>query len=126
MINKDNAGLSDRQAMAARAKVSLLETFRAAKEAAAPTRAAREAERAAVARARDARQAARDQDRRNEQIRAQEEAASVIAAAAAADTAEADARAAAEKDRIVRLLADDAAHKARRDQRYANRKVRQG
>ncbi|ACM35079.1 conserved hypothetical protein [Allorhizobium ampelinum S4] len=54
------------------------------------------------------------------------ETAAREAALAAEATAEADARDAAEKARISRLLEDEATRKAQRDQRYANRKARQG
>ena len=124
--NENNTGFSDRRTAAARAKASLLEAYQAAKTAAEPTREARDAERAAVAKAREERQAKRDQEKREEQARIQAEADARAAAAAAAETAEADAREAADKDRIARILNDDAAHKAKRDQRYANRKNRQG
>lgn len=102
----------------------MLEAFKAAKIAAEPTRGAKEAERAAVAKAREERQAKRDQEKRDALLRAAAEAAAI--AAASASTAEADAREAAADSRISRILMDDAAHKAKRDQRYANRKARQG
>lgn len=47
-----------------------------------------------------------------------------VAAIAAAATAEAEAREAAEKNRISRVIEDEAARKAERDRRYANRKAR--
>ena len=40
--------------------------------------------------------------------------------------AEATARAQAENARVSRVIEDEAARKAARDQRYANRKARQG
>ena len=45
---------------------------------------------------------------------------------AAAAEAEATARAQAENARVSRVIEDEAARKAARDQRYANRKARQG
>ena len=48
------------------------------------------------------------------------------AAAQAAAQADAEAREHAEKARVARVIEDEAARKAARDQRYANRKARQG
>ncbi|UES42196.1 hypothetical protein [Roseibium aggregatum] len=55
--------------------------------------------------------------------RRDEEGGSQVAAAA---RAEIDARELADKTRIERVLQDEAARKAERDRRYANRKARQG
>ncbi|MBB4104421.1 hypothetical protein GGQ66_002998 [Rhizobium borbori] len=60
-----------------------------------------------------------------EQNRAAVEEAARIAAIAAAAHAEAEARDVADRSRIARVLEDEAARKAERDRRYANRKARQ-
>jgi hypothetical protein len=129
--NKDlknirNKELSERRNTAGDAKAALLEAYRAAKAAAEPTREAKQAERIAVAEAREARRTERDQAKRDEQNRLAAEKAAHEAALALAATAEADARELADKNRIARVLEDEAARKAERDQRYANRKARQG
>lgn len=123
--NIRNNELSERRSTAGEAKAALLEAYRAAQQAAAPTREAKQAERLAIAQARDTRRAEREQAKRDELARVEAEAAAHAAAVAAAETAEADARALADKNRIARVLEDEAARKAERDQRYANRKARQ-
>lgn len=133
---------SDRRSAAVNAKAALLQAYRAAQLATTPTREARQAERKLIAEAREIRQAEREKAKRDEQNRiaaelAQREAA--IAAAARAETeaqeeqqaaiaaaarAEAEAIAMADRNRITRVLEDEAARKAERDRRYANRKAR--
>lgn len=133
---------ADRRSAAVDAKAALLQAYRAAQEAAAPTREAKQAERLMIVEAREIRQAEREKAKRDEENRiaaelAQREAA--IAAAARAETearemqeaaiaaaarAEAEAREMADKNRVTRVLEDEAARKAERDRRYANRKAR--
>ena len=125
MKNTKNNELSDRRKTAADAKASLLQAFRTAKEAAEPTRLARQQERQEVASAREERRAARERVRSEERKRIQAEAAEREAAIAAAARAEIVARQAADKKRISRVIEDEAARKADRDRRYANRKIRQ-
>jgi len=122
IINNEH---SDRRSAAKDAKAALVEAFRAAKEAAEPTREARQAERRLIAEARDKRRAEREQAKLDEQNRVAAEAAARDAAVAAAARAEIDARELANKNRIERVLQDEADRKAKRDQRYANRKARQ-
>ncbi len=122
--NKANE-LHDRRSAAADAKASLLQAYRAAKEAAEPTRLAKQAERMAIATAREERRAERERLKREEQERVEAEAAERLAAAEAAARAEVEAREAADKNRIARVIEDEAARKAERDRRYANRKARQ-
>jgi hypothetical protein len=116
---------SDRRSAAADAKATRLQAFRAAKEAAEPTQLARQAERQAVAFAREERRGTRERLKTEERERIQAEAAAREAAIEAAARAEADARQAAEKRRASRVVEDEAARKAERDRRYANRKARQ-
>lgn len=126
MRNIRNNELTDRRSAAADAKKALLEAYRTAKEAAGPTELARQAERQAIAAAREERRLNRERVKAEERERAQAEKAEREAAIAAAASAEADAREAAEKSRISRVIEDEAARKAERDRRYANRKARQG
>ncbi len=121
--NRDN-DLADRRSAAAESKAALLQAHRAAKEAAEPTRLARQEERLAVARARDERRAERERAKNEEQERVEAEAARQQAAADAAAGAEARARQQVENDMISRVVRDEAARKAERDRRYANRKAR--
>jgi hypothetical protein len=78
-----------------------------------------------IAEAREQRRAEREQAKLEEQNRVATEAAARDAAVAAAARAEIDARELADKTRIERVLQDEAARKADRDRRYANRKARQ-
>jgi hypothetical protein len=121
---KDN-DLADRRSAAADAKAALLQGYRAAKDAAEPNRLARQEERMAVAAARTERHAERQRLKLEEQERVQAEAAERQAAADAAARADVEAREAADKNRISRVIEDEAARKAERDRRYANRKARQ-
>lgn len=117
--------LSDRLGNAADAKAALLRAYWAAQKASEPTREARQQERLALARARDVRRSFREQEKHDAQARREAELREQEAARAAADKAECNARDLAEDKRIARVLADDAARKAERDRRYANRKARQ-
>jgi hypothetical protein len=123
--NTRNNELADRRSAAADAKASRLQAFHAAKDAAEPTKLGRQAERQTVALAREERRAARERVKTEEMERVRAEAAEKDAAIAAAARAEIDAREAANKNRISRVIADEAARKAERDRRYANRKARQ-
>ncbi|NOV21331.1 hypothetical protein E5S70_36010, partial [Ensifer adhaerens] len=67
----------------------------------------------------------RERVKNEERERLQAEAAEREAALTAAARAEAEAREAADKNRISRVIEDEAARKAERDRRYANRKARQ-
>lgn len=125
MKNARNNDLSDRRAAAAQAKSALLNAYRAAKTAADPARLERQAERIAIAAAREERRLERERVKRIEAERLTAEAAARQAAIEAAARAEIEAREAAEKNRIARVLEDEAARKAERDRRYANRKARQ-
>jgi len=124
--NTRNSDLSDRRRTAAEATAARLQAFRAAKEAAEPTQLARQAERQAVATARAERRAARERGKTEERERAQAEAADREAAISAAARAGTDARDAVHRNRISRVIEDEAARKAQRDLRYANRKARRG
>ncbi|MCX2725770.1 DUF6481 family protein [Roseibium salinum] len=125
MKNIRNNEHSDRRSAAKDAKAALVEAFRAAKKAAEPTREARQTERRLIAEARDKRRSEREQMKLDEQNRVAAEAAARDAAVTAAARAEIDARELADKNRIERVLQDEAARKAERDRRYANRKARQ-
>lgn len=122
MRNPKDNDLTGRQSAAADAKAALLQAHRAAKEAAEPTRIARQEERKALAAAREARQADRARAKLEEQERVQSDALAADAAA----KADGEIRDAAQKDRTARVVTDEAAQKAERDRRYANRKARQG
>lgn len=121
--NRDN-DLTDRRAAAADAKKALLTGYHAAKDAAAPELAARQAERQAVAVAREDRRAERDRLKAEEQQRIEAEAAERQAELGAAAKAELEARELDEKNRTAWLREDEAARKAERDRRYAARKAR--
>ena len=95
--NTRNNKLSDRRKTAAEAKAALLRAFRAAMEAAEPTRLARQVERQAVASAREERRAARERVKAEEWERIWAEAAEREAATAAAARAEIVARETADK-----------------------------
>ncbi|MBB2750164.1 UNVERIFIED_ORG: FKBP-type peptidyl-prolyl cis-trans isomerase [Rhizobium aethiopicum] len=124
MKNARNNELSDRRGAAAEAKAALLNAYRDAKDKAEPTRLAKQAERQAVAAAREERRAERERVKREERAQAEAAEAERQAAAEAEARADAEAREAADKDRIARVIADEAARKAARDLRYANRKAR--
>lgn len=122
--------IADRRAAALNAKAALLQNYRAGMEAAEPARAARQQEQLQLAAARGKRREEREQLKA--QARAQqEEQARVAAEAAAAEEAAAVAAEAEDKARrstdslMARAVRDDAARKAERDRRYANRKARQ-
>lgn len=121
--NKNDLG--DRRNAANGAKSALLEAYRAAKEAAEPNREARQIERIAFAEARNARQVLREQAKLDEQARVEAQKRERDAVHAAAEMAGADARDQADANRVARVVKDEAARKAERDQRYANRKARQ-
>lgn len=126
MKNTKNKDITDRRSSAVEAKAALLQAFLAAKKAAEPTLEARQAERLALAAAREKRRADREQAKRDEQARILAEKAERDGAKAAAAKAEADARELADKNRIAQVVEDYAARKAERDRRYASRKARQG
>lgn len=126
---KDN-DLADRRTAAADAKAALLRGYQATKEAAEPTRLARQAERLAVATAKEERHQERDRikleelARQKEQERIKAEAAEYQTAANVAARAQAEAQEKTDS-LIARVISDEAARKAERDQRYASRKARQ-
>ncbi|MBS1303291.1 DUF6481 family protein [Loktanella sp. SALINAS62] len=120
MRNPKKNDFADRRSAAADAKAALLQSHRAAQEAAEPTRVARQEERQAVATARDARQAERAQNKRDEEDAVRTDAL----AAENAAKAEAESLKVVEKDLSVDVVADyEAARKAERDRRYAKRKA---
>lgn len=124
MKNIRDNDFSDRRNTAAGAKATLLRNFLETKEAAELTRPAREEERLAVARAREERRAERERARRDAEERVLQQIAERQAAAQAVAAAEVEAREGAENRRIARVIEDEAARKAKRDLRYANRKAR--
>lgn len=75
--------------------------------------------------ARDARHAERDRLKREERVFQEAKAAKEQEAAEEVATAEIRVRAAAEHARIARVVEDEAARKAERDNRYTIRKARQ-
>ncbi|MCA1441739.1 hypothetical protein I6F07_16220 [Ensifer sp. IC4062] len=124
MKNSRDNQLSDRRAAAAEAKAALLKAYHAARISDEPARAARQAERASIVAAREERRLERARVKLEQQARAEVEAAELQAAAHAAALAEAEAHEKAEKERVARVIKDEAARKAARDLRYANRKAR--
>ncbi|WLD96345.1 DUF6481 family protein [Agrobacterium leguminum] len=125
MKNVRNSDLSDRRNASADAKAALLNAYRKARTAADPGRLARQAERIAIATPREERRIERERLKREEGERRVIEAADRQAVADAAARAQTEAREIAERDRIARVLEDEAVRKAERDRRYANRKARQ-
>lgn len=125
MRHARNNELTDRRSAASDAKASLLTAYRAAKTAAEPSQAVRQADRIALVEARDARRAERERLKVEERTRLEVLAAQEQAAIAAAATAEIEARQSAENARISRVVEDEAVRKAERDRRYAARKARQ-
>lgn len=122
--------IADRRAAALNAKAALLQDYRAKMEAAEPARAARQQEQLALAAAREQRR--EEREKLKAQVRAQQEAQAKAAAEtaaaleAAAMAAEAESKARQSTDSLIaRVVRDDAARKAERDRRYANRKARQ-
>lgn len=99
----------------------LLQRFLAGQKASALNREARQAEGAAIGKARETRRAEREQAKLNEHnlqlTQAQERRAAVAS--------DIDAQLLADKARIAQLSADEVASKAERDRRYAERKERQ-
>ena len=120
-----NTELVDRRSTAANAKAALLAAYQVAKTANDPVRAAKQAERTALVQARDLRRVERDRLKVEERNRRDADAAEKQAAIEAAALAETEERAIAESASIRRVVEDDAARKAARDRRYANRKARQ-
>lgn len=125
MTKQVHKNFADRRQDAAEAKKKLLKKFMAAPGPDDPQVAARRAERAAIAKARDERRAERERLAIEEAARKEAEAAAEAEAAELAANAERLAREAEEASRIERAVADAAAMKAKRDQRYAARKARQ-
>ncbi|MBS1182841.1 MAG: hypothetical protein H6Q99_2721 [Proteobacteria bacterium] len=124
MRTDKNKDFSDRRGTANDAKAAQLQAYRAAIKAAEPNREAKQAERLAIAEARELRRAERERVKLEEQNRIAAEVAEREAAIEAAARAESEAREAATKNRIARVIEDEAARKAERDRRYANRKAR--
>lgn len=123
----------ERRNAANEAKKALLERFKARPAADDPAVVARQAERKAILEARAIREAEKARLRqekleREAKERAEREAAAEAARLAAEQVAAEEARLkdAEENERIARLLADEAARKAKRDARYAARKQRVG
>jgi hypothetical protein len=117
---------SNPQGDANKAKAALLEKFRNA--SAATDLSAKLAAHAEVARARDARHAARDAEKLAERQRVADEAAAVVAEEMrrqAAEAAEIKASQSAQDRRIALVLSDEAARRSARDLRYAKRRAAQ-
>jgi hypothetical protein len=125
MKNARNNDVADRRAASTEAKAALLNAYRAAKTALEPSRLARQAERAAIATAREERRLQRERTKLEEQQRIETDALERQAAIEAVAVAEIEARESAEKARIARVIEDETMRKAERDRRYANRKARQ-
>jgi hypothetical protein len=120
--NSRNNDLADRRSAASAAKASLLDAYRDAQTSNEVTRAAKQAERAAIVEAREARRVERERVKSEERIQLEAQAAEAQAAAEALI----ETRKATEDELVARVVKDDAERKAERDRRYANRKARQG
>ena len=123
----------ERRNAANEAKKALLERFKAKPADDDPAVLARKAERQAILEARAIREAEKarlkqEKLAREAKEKAEREAAAEAARLAAEQAAAEEARLkdAEENERIARLLADEAARKAKRDARYAARKQRVG
>lgn len=121
---------ADRRSTAAEAKAAQLRAYRAKMEADEPARLARQKELEAIATAREERREQRDRLKAEARRQQQEEKRLAAEAAAYEDAANVAARAQAEAQKkadsmISRVVKDEAARKAERDRRYANRKARQ-
>lgn len=122
--------LADRRSAAADAKAALLRAYRATRETAEPMRLAHQEELLAIATARDERREERDRlkfeakTQQEEQARIEAEAAAYEEATAVAARAKITAREKADS-LIAQVIKDEAARKADRDRRYADRKARQ-
>lgn len=117
---------SNPQGDANKAKAALLEKFRNA--SATTDLSLKLAAHADVARARDARHAARDAEKLAERKRVADEAAAVVAEEMrlqAEEAARIEASQSAQDRRIALVLSDEAARQSARDQRYAKRKAAQ-
>lgn len=125
MKNVRKNELADRKSAAADAKASLLKNYQAAKKAAEPLQAVRQAERISLVEAREARRVERERQKHEERVLQETRAAEERLAADELATADVRARAAAEHTRIARVVGDEAVRKAERDKRYAARKARQ-
>lgn len=125
MRHSRNNELTDRRSAAADAKAALLTEYRAAKTAAEPLQAARQADRISLVEAREARRAERERLKVEERTRLETLAVQKQEAIKAAAAAELEARQLAENIRISRVVEEEAVHKAERDRRYAARKARQ-
>ncbi|AYM09336.1 DUF6481 family protein [Agrobacterium tumefaciens] len=125
MRHSRNNELIDRRSAAADAKAALLTEYRAAKTAAEPSQAARQADRISLVEAREARRAERERLKVEERTRLETLAVQKQEAIKAAAAAELEARQLAENIRISRVVEEEAVHKAERDRRYAARKARQ-
>lgn len=125
MRHSRNNELTDRRSAAADAKAALLTEYRAAKTAAEPSQAARQADRISLVEAREARRAERERLKVEERTRLETLAVQKQEAIKAAAAAELEARQLAENIRISRVVEEEAVHKAERDRRYAARKARQ-
>jgi hypothetical protein len=120
MKNKKDNDFADRRGAAADAKAARLNAHRVAQEAAEPNRLARQEERLAIAAARDERQEERARVKREKEERTALDQVEADATANAEETAQDEAQ----KDSATRDADDEAAQKAERDRRYANRKAR--
>ncbi|PZM10736.1 DUF6481 family protein [Rhizobium tubonense] len=125
MRHVNDNGFAERRKAAAEAKKLLLKKFETAPKADDPEMVAKRAEREAISAARELRRAERERLKQEANERQLAEAAALTEAATAAERADAEARESAAKDRIARVIADEAERKAERDRRYAARKARQ-
>lgn len=131
MTGFKDVSFADRRASAAIAKQAMLEKFKTRPGEDDPAEIERKAERSRIAEARTARLAEKQAAREAEEaLRAAEREAAAVAAEAEriaaeqAQIAEQAARDAQKLAMVARVMEDEAARKAARDLRYANRKAR--
>jgi regulator of protease activity HflC (stomatin/prohibitin superfamily) len=123
--NTQGNDLRDRRSASAASRAALIAAFRDAHDVTTPDQAARQAERKAIADAREERRVERERAKAEEKRLALEQATAQQAEIDARAQAEAEAREKADRDQAAWLIADQAARKAERDRRYAARKARQ-
>lgn len=125
MRNPKENDLAGRRKSAAEAKAARLQAHRSAQETAEPKRLARQEKRISAAAAKEERIADRERAKLEEQERVVAQAALDVKAASAAAEGTLQTREESPEDRPSRTAESEAAQKAERDRRYADRKARQ-
>ena len=124
MRKPEDNDFASRRGASLKAKAAQLKAHHAALTAAEPTRLERQEERREIAAAREVRHAERDQVKLEERDRVLSDAVKEQVATDEAAKTQAEASEKALNDRVSRVIEDEAARKAERDRRYANRKAK--